>query len=106
MALALIAPKPRHAHCRAQFPRLCLLLAHDRERTLKIGLRFRGVRTGDISAISPAVRWTSASNHLSFVCSHRRHRFANAAPGAQPDGKLRVTSYLGTMPLVIMSNQV
>jgi hypothetical protein len=42
--LALIAPEPRHAHHSAQFPRLCLLLPRDRERTLEIRFRFRGVR--------------------------------------------------------------
>jgi hypothetical protein len=35
VALALIAPKPRHAHRRAQLPRLCLLLTRNREPTLE-----------------------------------------------------------------------
>ena len=35
LRLALTAPEPRHAHRRAQLPGLCLLLARDRQRTLK-----------------------------------------------------------------------
>ena len=42
--LALVAPEPRHAHRRAQFPGFCLLLTGDGERTLKIHLRFRHLR--------------------------------------------------------------
>jgi len=34
--LALIAPEPRHAHRRAEFPGLCLLLTGDNERMLEI----------------------------------------------------------------------
>jgi hypothetical protein len=36
-----IAPQPRHAHCHAQFPRLCLLLSSNGERALEILLRCR-----------------------------------------------------------------
>ena len=67
--LALIAPEPRHAHCGAEFPGFGLLLTRDCERALEISLRFRGSRSGDLSAISPAMRLTSASNHLSLVVS-------------------------------------
>src|SRR5262245_25895618 len=42
--LALIAPEPRHAHRRAQFPGLCLLRPRNRERTLEIRLRIRRTR--------------------------------------------------------------
>jgi hypothetical protein len=45
-----------------------LLLASDRECTLKI-LAFAASGTGDLSAISPAMRLTSASHHLSFFVS-------------------------------------
>ena len=38
--LALIAPEPRHAHCGAQLPGLCLLLTRYRERALEIRFRF------------------------------------------------------------------
>ena len=44
LALALIAPEPRHAHRRAQFPGLCSLLVRDCECAVEIGLRFRGIR--------------------------------------------------------------
>ena len=36
ISLALIAPEPRHAHRRAEFPGLCLLLTDDNERMLEI----------------------------------------------------------------------
>ena len=42
--LLLVAPEPRHAHCCAQFPGLCLLLSRNRERTLEIRFRFCRVR--------------------------------------------------------------
>ena len=44
IALALVAPEPRHAHCCTEFPGLRLLLARYRERTLEIGFRFSGSR--------------------------------------------------------------
>ena len=81
LPLTLVAPEPRHAHRRAQFPGLCLLLTRDRERTLEIRFRFRRIRFRRLSsAISPAIRLTSASHHLSSGCFNSRHRFANAAP--------------------------
>jgi hypothetical protein len=40
----LIAPLPRHAHRRSEFPRLCLLLPRDCKRTLEIGFRFFHIR--------------------------------------------------------------
>ena len=40
---ALIAPEPRHARRRTQFPRLCLLLTSNRKRTLEIRFRFRRI---------------------------------------------------------------
>ena len=46
LRLPLIAPEPRHAHRRAQFQGLCLLLARDGECTLKIRLGFRRIRLG------------------------------------------------------------
>ena len=42
--LALIAPEPRHAHRRAQFERLCLLLPRNRKRTFEIRFRLRRIR--------------------------------------------------------------
>jgi hypothetical protein len=32
LRFALVTPEPRHAHCRAEFPGLCLLLTGDGER--------------------------------------------------------------------------
>jgi hypothetical protein len=40
----LIAPEPRHAHRRAEFPGFCLLLARNREGALEIRFGFRRVR--------------------------------------------------------------
>jgi hypothetical protein len=42
IALALIAPEPRDAHCRAEFPPFCLLLTDDGKRVLE-NLRFRRI---------------------------------------------------------------
>ena len=44
------------------------------------------------SAISPAMRLTSASHHLSLLVSHRGHRFADAAPGIIELTKFRISS--------------
>jgi len=44
LPFALITPKPGHAHRRAQFPGLCLLLTRDSQRTLEVRLRFRRIR--------------------------------------------------------------
>ena len=43
---ALITPKARHIHRRAQFPGLCLLLTRNRKRALEISLCFRRIRIG------------------------------------------------------------
>jgi hypothetical protein len=44
LCLPLVAPKPRHAHCRAEFPGLCLLLSRNRERPLETRFHFCRVR--------------------------------------------------------------
>ena len=41
--LALVAPKPRHADCGAEFSRFCLLLLCNRQCSLEISLGFRCV---------------------------------------------------------------
>src|SRR6185369_1923772 len=51
LSFALIAPQPRHAHSRTQFPGLCLLLTSDRQRMFEIFFRFRCVWSGNNSAI-------------------------------------------------------
>ena len=61
---ALIA-EPREAQGGAQFPGTVLLHAGKIERALELGLGLHRVRIGDDSAISPTVRWMSASHHLS-----------------------------------------
>ena len=68
--LALVTPEARDAHCGAEFPGFGLLLARDRECVLEIGFRFgRSSAQATSSAISPALRMTSASHHLSLVVS-------------------------------------
>src|SRR5262249_27248971 len=78
---APIAPQPRHARRRAQFPRFCLLLTRDRERALEIRLRFDRVwlwrferdfagHAMDFGLAPPLLR-----------CFHRAHRITNTAPG-------------------------
>jgi hypothetical protein len=65
--LALIAPEPCHAHRRAQLPLLAADAqprAHARNK-LPLSL----YSAPDISAISPAVRFTSVSHHLSLAVS-------------------------------------
>ena len=41
--LALVAPEACEAHCGAEFPGLCLLLAGDRECALEVRFRFRRI---------------------------------------------------------------
>ena len=67
----LVAPEACEAHGGAELlPGFGLLLVCDRERTVEIALCLCSVGApGDFSAISPAVRLTSASHHLSLVVS-------------------------------------
>ena len=51
--LALVAPEPRHVHCRPEFRLLCLLLACLRERALEMGFHFRRIT---LRAISSSLR--------------------------------------------------
>src|SRR5215469_4405591 len=44
--LALIAPEPRHAHCRTEFPILCLLFASNIEGAIERRFCLGGVRFG------------------------------------------------------------
>src|SRR5262249_23634680 len=43
IALSLITPEPRHAHCGAEFPGFGLLLTSNGECALEICLRLRGI---------------------------------------------------------------
>src|SRR5215831_6747477 len=61
---ALIAPEPRHAHRRAQFPGLCLLRPRNRERTLEMRLRIRRTRPLRQQRDFAGYGWISASCHL------------------------------------------
>jgi len=78
--LALIAPQPRHTHRRAQLPGLCLLLTRNRERTLEITFRFRGIALWRLERnfAGDAVDLGLEPPFLSYF--HIRYRFANAAP--------------------------
>ena len=78
--LALIAPEPRHAHRRAQFPGLRLLLTRNRERALEVRFRFRRIRLAATSARFRRLCDGPRPRTTFLGCFHRRHRFANAAP--------------------------
>jgi hypothetical protein len=60
LPLALVTPQARHAHRCTQFPGIGLLLACDGEGALEIRFCLRRITLGDISAISPAMRFSSA----------------------------------------------
>src|SRR5262249_53283864 len=88
--LALVAPEPCEAHGGAEFPRLGLLLASDRERTFKVRLRFGSIplrqleRNFNSDAISLGLK-------PSFLgCFDLVHRFADAAPSAIELAEFRI----------------
>jgi hypothetical protein len=57
-----------------------LLLARNCKARSKYASAFAASRSGDISAISPAVRLISASHHLCPGSFHIRYCFPKAAP--------------------------
>jgi hypothetical protein len=70
LRLALVAPETRHAHGRTQLPGFCLLRTRNRECALEIRFCFGHIRWWrDLSAISPAMRWNSASHHPTLLAS-------------------------------------
>ena len=68
LCLPLVAPRPRHAHCCAQFLGLCLLLSPNRERPLEIRFHFCHVRLRrlqrDFSGNAMVLRPAHAPRHL------------------------------------------
>ena len=72
IALALIALEPRHAHRRAQFPGLCLLLTCNRERVLEIRFRCRRVRLRRQQRDFPGDAMDIGLVHRFLGCFHRR----------------------------------
>jgi hypothetical protein len=66
--LALVAPEACEAHGGAEFPGFGVLLARHRECAVEIGA-FAASGLGDLRAMSPAMRLTSASYHFSLVIS-------------------------------------
>jgi hypothetical protein len=81
LSFALIAPQPCHTHRRAQFPRFCLLLTRDRERTVEMGFRLCRIGLARHQRDFPT-RAIDLSFAPPFLCRfHRGDRFANAAPG-------------------------
>jgi hypothetical protein len=46
LSFTLVAPQPSRAHCRTEFPRFCLLLMRDGERTLEICVCLGCIRLG------------------------------------------------------------
>ncbi len=68
-----------------------MLFTRYSERALEIRFCFRAIGSGGpINAISPAMRLTSASGHLSFVLSTADDRFVDAAPSIIVLAKLRI----------------
>jgi hypothetical protein len=89
---ALIAPQPRHAHRRAQLPRLRLLLARDRERTVKIRLRFGRIRHRRLERDFPGHTLDLGLAPPFFRCFHCRYRFANTRPSIIELTEFRISS--------------
>ena len=67
IALALIAPEPRHTRRSAQFPRFCLLLPCDGKRAFEIVFGFFGIRLRRDQPDFATMRLTPASDHPSVV---------------------------------------
>ena len=67
--LSLVTPEAGEALGGSDFPGFCSLLAGYGKRTLEVRLGFAASGSGELRAISPAIRWTSASNHFSFAVS-------------------------------------
>jgi hypothetical protein len=76
----LVTPEPRHAHRRAQFPGFCLLLACNRQRTLKIGCRFHCIRLRRLKRDLSGEAIDFGFEPPFLGCFHRCDRFVNAAP--------------------------
>jgi hypothetical protein len=67
--LALVAPEAREAFGGAEFQGFGLLLGATSSARSKYIWAFAASRSGERSAISPAMRCTSASHRLSLVVS-------------------------------------
>jgi hypothetical protein len=74
-----MAPQPRHAHRRPQFPRPRLLLTYNREHTLKASFRFPRIRPDQINRNSPGNAIYVGFAQFFFGRFNCRHRSANAA---------------------------
>jgi hypothetical protein len=79
MPFALIAPKPRHAHCGAQFPGFRLLLASDYEGAVKILFCFFWIRRERLECdlASGPIEFRFVARFLG--CFHRRQPLANTS---------------------------
>src|SRR5262249_44337637 len=85
---ALTAPEPCHAHRRAQFPGLCLLLTRNRQRVLEIRFRFRRIRLWRQQRDLPGHAMDLGLPLSVFACFHCCDRFTNATPGVIELAKL------------------
>jgi hypothetical protein len=79
LALTLIAPEPRHAHRRAQFPGL--LRSRDRKSALEISLGFSRIRRRRLKRDLTGYAIDLGLEPRFFRCFDRRHCFANGSPG-------------------------
>ena len=87
--LTLIAPQPRHAHRRTQFPGLCLLLPRNRERTFEICFRFRCIRLRRPERDFPGYAMDFCLAPRFLCCVYCIRRFADAAPSVIIGGSER-----------------
>jgi hypothetical protein len=90
--LTLIAPEPRHAHRRAQFPRLSLLGASNRKRTLEIRFRFRRIWLGRQQRDFTSDAIGLGLEPCFFGVFNCVNGFADAAPSVIESAKLRIRS--------------
>ena len=80
LRLPLIALQPGHAHCGAEFPRLCLLLARNFERPVEIRFCFRDVGLRFQLRNFPGHAIDLGLTQSFAVRFYSGHRFTNAAP--------------------------
>ena len=95
LPFSLIAPKPRHAHRRAQFPGLCLLRTRNRERPLEIRFRFRRISLGRLErdfagdaidlGLATTFPWLFPPPSSLRQCSAKRHRIGRGPHMPSPN---------------------
>jgi len=90
LRLPLIAPEPRHAHRRAQLPRLCLLLTRNTSARSKYFSAFSVSGAGDLSAISGNAMYLGLAPFL-LRPFYFLYRVVNATPSIVKLAKFRMS---------------